>query len=509
MKLSRITKISILLASFFALDKVLGIVRQALTTRLFGGFTSELDAYNAANNIPDMLVVLLSIGGLAVALIPALSEAMTKSGRPAMWEMFCKIANLAFVLTAGLALLVVIFAVPLVKNVIAPGFTPEKQLLTAQLMRMYLLATLLFTMSGLVTAGLQANQHFFLPALAPLLYNIGQIFGVLVLAPKVGMQIGPVLLPAFGLGIYGLTYGAVIGAAFHLLIQVPGLIKYKFRWTPRISVTDPEVVKVLKLIGPRLVTVWFIQMVFIARDNLASRLGEGPVSALTYGYMLQQVPETLIGTALGVALLPTLAELAAKNEREELRATLERVVKVLLALTLPIAAVLSVGLGPLTARVFGLDVANNTLLMWATRGFMVGLAGHSLKEVAARSFYAQQRVIPPVFTALMTLIIFWTSGWFLMNWLGAPGIGLADSLAFTIEAVVLLVLMSRGFSRPVKINSTLLRGVLAAVAGAGAAYLVLNFLPGGQLVIGLASLTAGALAAVPFIIPEIKLLVRL
>jgi putative peptidoglycan lipid II flippase len=116
--------------------------------------------------------------------------------------------------------------------VVAPGFPAEQQSLTIELMRLDLLAILIFSISGLVMAGLQANQHFLLPALAPGLYNIGQIFGVGVLAPSEGLSFGGLNLPAFGLGIHGLVYGVILGALLHLLVQTPGLIAFQFRWEP-------------------------------------------------------------------------------------------------------------------------------------------------------------------------------------------------------------------------------------------------------------------------------------
>ncbi len=313
--MSKLTKITILLASFFAVDKVLAITRQLLTARIFG-LSAELDAFNAANNLPDLLFALISGGALAIAFIPVLSEILTTSGRQSTWLLFSRIANLAFIVTAIIGIFIAIFAEPLVswRLGIAPGFDLTQQKLVAELMRLNLIATMIFSISGLVMAGLQTNQHFLLPAIAPLLYNLGQIFGAIILAPKEGLSIGPIHLPSYSMGVHGLVYGVIIGAALHLLIQIPALVKYQFKWTPSITVFDPNVRKVLRLLGPRLLTMFFIQLIFIARDNLASGLSTGAVSALTYGWMIMQVPETLLGTAIGTALLPTLSEFAVKQQ---------------------------------------------------------------------------------------------------------------------------------------------------------------------------------------------------
>jgi len=225
-KFSRLTKVSILLAVLFSLDKLLGVARQMLVSRQFG-LSAELDVFNASNNLPDMLFMLISGGALAIAFIPVLTEVLSKEGREKAWLLFSNILNIAFLVTSALAVVIAIFAKPLVSGSlgIAPGFSGAQIALTIKLLRLNLIATLVFSLSGLVMAGLQANQHFLLPALAPIFYDFGQILGVIMLAPNKPYQIGPITLPAFGFGIEGMVYGVIIGALLHLLIQVPGLVK--------------------------------------------------------------------------------------------------------------------------------------------------------------------------------------------------------------------------------------------------------------------------------------------
>src|SRR3989337_1128930 len=218
--LSHFARSTLLIAFFFGIDKLLAFVRQLLVNNQFGlGY--ELDVFNAANNIPDLLSALISGGALGVALIPVLSEYMEKRGRSASWDLFVRILNFAFIATGLLAALIALLAPWLIDTLIAPGFPPEQKALSVELMRLDLIAILVFSISGLAMAGLQANQHFLLPALAPALYNIGQIFGALVLSPQSGYQVGGFTLPHFSLGIHGLVYGVIIGSLLHLGIQIP------------------------------------------------------------------------------------------------------------------------------------------------------------------------------------------------------------------------------------------------------------------------------------------------
>ncbi len=293
-KLSFLTQTSLLLATFFALDKALAFVKSMLFNKIVG--LEGMGIFGAANNIPDYLSALLSGGALGMAFIPVLTEYLDRQGRREAWDLFSRIINLAFIVTGTASVVIILLSGPLVHYIIAPGFTPDKQVLTASLMRLDLVAILLFSISGLVMSGLQANKHFLLPAMAPVLYNLGQIFGVTVLSPTVGLHLGPVTLPAFGLGLYGMVYGVIIGAALHLLIQVPGLIRYKFRWSPALGLKSAGVQRVLLLLGPRVLTMACIQAYFVARDNLSSWFGTTGVGALNLGWTIEQVPETIIGS---------------------------------------------------------------------------------------------------------------------------------------------------------------------------------------------------------------------
>ena len=139
----------------------------------------------------------------------------------------------------------------------------------------------------------------------------------------------------------------------------------------------------MRVMAPRLGVMLCIQLMFVIRDNLASRLAEGSVSSLTYGWMIQQVPETILGSALGIALLPAISEFVALEERQKFRETIEKCVRILVGLTLPVAVVLGLGLEPLIKLVFGLDATQADLMMWVSRGFLLGLMGHTVLEIAS------------------------------------------------------------------------------------------------------------------------------
>jgi putative peptidoglycan lipid II flippase len=528
-KITKLSRAAILVAVSFGINKLVAILRQLIIARQFG-LSADLDVFNVANNIPDLLYSLISGGALAVAIIPVMTEVMNKKNREASWRVFSQIANIAFMTTLLLSLLVAIFAWPLVQHPlgIAPGFDATQQALVVRLMRLNLLGTVIFSMAGLLIAGLQANQHFLLPAIGPVLYNAGQIFGAVILSPEQGYSFGSFTLPALGMGIDGLVYGVLIGSFLYFIIQIPGLVKYQFKWAPGLHFRDPDVKKILIMLGPRLISMLFYQLTFIARDNLASHLPLGSVTALTYGWMILQVPETLIGTAIGTALLPTLSAQIANDEREQFDQTIRNVSRVLFAFALPSAIVLSVVLQPFLAFAFGFDAVGTQLMMATTRAFLAGLLGHVFIELGARIFFAQQNAKIPLFGAIINLVLFVAVGITMDGLLGVPGIALADAIAFSAQAIFLMLFYhlsknrtattgqsetaQKVFWRPEKEQrSTFLRALAGSAIGAGIALLVGILLPDGfnALVSGTAAAVAGMIAVVPFILKELQLLFRL
>lgn len=502
-----VARSTIIIAVFFGIDKILGFIRQLLVARQFS-LSYELDVFNAANNIPDLLSALISGGALGIAFIPVLSEYLQKKGKNAAWDLFSQIVNFAFIVTAMLSIVVAIFAPWLVSNVIAPGFPQEQKDLAIHLMRLDLIAILIFSISGLVMAGLQANQHFLLPALAPGLYNVGQIIGVTILSPEQGFTFGPISLPAFDLGITGLVYGVILGALLHLLIQIPGLIQKKFRWNLKFDFRDAGVRQVLVLLGPRVMTMFFIQFFFIVRDNLASRLGEGAVTALNLGWFIMQVPETLLGTAFAIALLPTISEQFALGNLVRFRQSVNSAIRTIIALTLPIAALLAISIRPLVELAFQFDAAGTDMVVIATRIYLAGLTGHALLEIAARSFYAQKNALMPLFAAAFNAVLYIVLAISLLRVLGFAGIALANSIAFTTEAILLLILANRKHPGILRSANTLAR-VFSCVLLVSLISFGIIQLPLSPVLLSLAAIVTGGFLCIPFILPEIRLALAL
>ncbi|MEW5719324.1 MAG: murein biosynthesis integral membrane protein MurJ, partial [Chloroflexota bacterium] len=413
---------AIVAAGFFS-SKVFGLLREILIARAFGT-GGDLDAFFAATQFSDLLFAVVAGGALASVFIPVFSGFLSRddAARRAGWEFASAVVTDVFLVVTLFALAGMIFAAPLADHLLAPGFPAARRALTADLLRLVLLSTIIFGVSGTLTGILHAHNHFVLPALAPSLYNLGIIAGVVWLAPR--------------FGIFGLAYGVVAGSALHLAIQLPGLARHGARYFLTLGLRQSGMQNLLALLGPRVVTMFVVRATWIAMTNLASRLGEGSVSALSYAYSLWQFPESLIGTAIALAAFPRLAAYAAEGKRDELRAVYNRALVAILGLAIPAALALILFARPLVALVLqrgAFGGASTELVATVLQFYALAVVGESLLELTARVFYAQKNALTPMFVALaamalrVALMIAWS------EWLGAPGIALAYAVGVIAE----------------------------------------------------------------------------
>lgn len=423
-----VARSAVLVASLFAADKVLGLFRDAAVGHAFGA-SAELDAYYAAFELPDGLFTVIAGSAMATTLIPILAAHIGRGEHDHAWRLVSAVINLALLLVASVGAVAALFA-PDVIRAVAPGFDAQQVALGAQLMRLVLLQTFLFTASGILVGVLRAYQHFLLPALAPLAYTLGRIVGVLWLAPR--------------WGIFGLAWGGLGGAVIYFLVLLPGLIRFRARWTP--TLFHPELRSVLALMGPRILGLGATYLNFVLPTFFGSRLADGAISAYEYGWRVMQFPETIIGTALGITVFPTLAELANAGDREGLRQTASWALRLMLALAVPAAMGLWVLGRPLTAMIFqrgAFGATTTERVYWGLQFFALGLIAHTALEVAGRLFYAQRDMWTPLWAALGGLAINALLGWLLLAELSHGGIALANSLGAGAQVLFLLWIAHR------------------------------------------------------------------
>ncbi len=428
-RLAHIARNTLLVAVAFGLAAVAGLFRNMVIAYEFG-IGANLDAYYAAFRLPDLLFTIVAGGALATAFIPVFATFLAENDRAGAWRLASAITNLVVIVVTVLAILVGLAAPWLVANVIAPGFDAAQQAETVAVMRVVLVSVGLFAISSVQSSILHGFKHFLLPALAPALYPLGIALGAIVLGPS--------------LGVLGLAVGAVIGAFFHLAIKIPGLIYYGFRWWPVLGLHSAAVRQVGILIGPRILDLALFHGTLLITTNLASRLGAGSVSALEWGWDAMQLPETIIGTAFGLVAFPTLSELAARRDLAGLRSTLGETLRAVLALAVPATVGLILLGRPLLTALYqrgAFDAEATEAVYVALRFFALGLVGHTTLELVARTFFAQQDTLTPLWVAATAAVLNIGLGLVLMGPLGYGGLALANSVAVSVEVIILLALL--------------------------------------------------------------------
>ncbi|MCA9957115.1 MAG: polysaccharide biosynthesis protein, partial [Anaerolineales bacterium] len=270
------------------------------------------------------------------------------------------------------------------------------------------------------------HQHFALPALAPLALDIGYVVGLYLFVPS--------------LGVMGLAWGTVVGGVLHVLIQVPALIKYRIGYRPAFNWRLNGVGEIVRLMGPRIVTLGTVQAADLFIIRLTSGLPEGSTSGYFYGYTLMQLPETLFGTAIALVIFPTLAELFNANQRDQMRETAVNALSIIWTLTIPAAALMVLLGEPAIAFLLEGEVfdANSTRLVYSVLiAFSVRLVSEATLEIVARLFYAQHNTRTPMFAYLGWLVINVALAYALVESLGVVGLAVASTVAFTVLSAVL------------------------------------------------------------------------
>lgn len=433
------------------LGQLAGLVRGILVARAFPA--ADLDAFFAANRVSETLFMLIAAGALGSAFIPTFTGLLARGEQATAWRLASALANLILIVLSGLSILAGVFAPHIVRYLLAPGFSSNPALfsLTVELLRIQLASVLLFGLGGLLVGILNAHQVFFVPALTPSMYQLGLIFGVLVLGAR--------------LGIRGLAWGVVIGAFLYLALQIPSLLRLRTRaasssagsmrsaaakYVSTLGLHDRSVQEVVRLMVPRVLGIGVVQLNFWVNTWLASQMQSGSVAGLQYGFSLMLMAQAAIAQSVAIAAMPTFSAQHALGKLEELRASITASLRGVLLLAAPASVGLMFLREPIVAMLYQrgqFDQRMTALVSWALLWFAAGLIGHSMLEVLTRAFYAQHDTRTPVLVGaaamgLNLIFSFVFSSWFgRIGWMPHGGLALANSLATALEVTMLFVLL--------------------------------------------------------------------
>jgi putative peptidoglycan lipid II flippase len=427
------------------LGQIAGLARGIIVARAFGA-SPELDAFFAANRVSETLFLLVAGGALGSAFIPMFTGLLAINEKDSAWKLASAIANAVTLTLSLLAFLVAVFAPQVVRYALAPGLSSDPQLftLTISLLRIQLISAVLFGIGGLIVGILNAHQIFLLPALTPAFYQLGIIFGALVLAPS--------------LGIYGLAWGVVIGSVLYVAFQIPSLFKLITRNSPlstfhfSLGLRDSNVRQVLFLMGPRLIGVAVVQLNFWVNTWLASQMAGGSVSGLYYGFSLMLMAQAAIAQSVAIAAMPTFSAQHALGQTDEMRASLASSLRGVILLALPASVGLMLLREPLIAMLYQrgkFDGNDVRIVSWALLWYAAGIVGHSVMEILTRAFYAQHDTKTPVIIGTVAMglnvlfSILFAKLFESVGWMPHGGLALANSFATALEACALFIVMRK------------------------------------------------------------------
>ncbi|MDO8436001.1 MAG: murein biosynthesis integral membrane protein MurJ [bacterium] len=390
-KTKTVTFAAVLLFLSSGVSALLGLIRDRLLAHYLGA-GAEMDIYTTAFRIPDFVYGILIMGGISAVFLPIFSEEYKKNTNGA-WEFANNLLHCFLILLVLICGILFIFA-PFLINIIAPGFSPQAKETTAVLARIMFLSPILFGLSSIFSGVLHYFNRFLIYSIAPILYNIGIILGIIFFLPKFGLK--------------GLAFGVILGAIFYFLLQIPAArfsgYKYKFI----LNFGDPGLKKVFKLMLPRTIGAAVYHFNLIAVTAIASTISTGSIAiVLYYSNNLQQLPISLIGVSFALAVFPTLSKIASDGSKEEFFKNFSSVFRQILFLIIPISVMIFLLRAQLVRLILGTGNFGwtETRLTAASLGiFALGIFALAFIPFLARVFYSFQDTKTPFLIGLISMV---------------------------------------------------------------------------------------------------------
>ena len=419
-----------LLSGMSLVSMFLSLFRERLLNANFGVDSLELDAYRAAFKVPDFMFIVLVSGALSVTFIPILNERLNHGNKKSAWELSSSLINFLALVTAAASALIMIFADPIVTYLLAPGMPAEGQELAALMMRIIAINPFLFAVSSVFTSIQQAVGRFFFFALAPAVYSLGIIIGIIVFAPTYG--------------IIGVAYGVVLGSVMQLMIAFLGMAGLGFHYTEKINWRNLGFRETLRLLPQRSVDQGIDYFNNLVEISLASRLRTGMINAWEVAFTLHWVPINLIGVAISTAAFPQMTERLSQGRPDLFRKEFIQTLRVLIWLALPVVVVAFFGRGYLVRL---LVAEGNPTIANLVGLLVVAMFFRAVFHLVSRGYYAQKDTKTPLIVSIFAIGLNVALATYLVlpfgAGLGVAGLAIAQSVVAVIEVTVLLSIMQR------------------------------------------------------------------
>ena len=453
-----------IMASSTLLSSLLGFFRDRLLNSAYmpskngvlAGYPVGLDAYTAAFMVPDFMFAVLVSGALSVTFIPVFNERWVKGNKQSAWQISSSMINFMALITMTASVLIIIFADPLMKYLIAPGLSESGHALAVSMMQVIAVNPFIFAVAAVIASIQQAVGRFMFCALAPMLYNVGIIIGTVWFTGGVnlfGWQI-------FDGGIMGVALGVVLGSFLQLIVSAVGLAGLGFDYNFKIYWRNKGFRKVLSLLPARSVDQGMDYVVSLVEVNLASRLADGTVRAYQQALTLHMMPINLIGVAISNAAFPQLTEHLGEGRNDLFQKDLRSLLRIIFWMALPVSVVIFFTRGYV---VHFIRNGGNQLIAGILGCLVVAILFRTIYHMAARAFYARQDTKTPLYISIfsITLNIILAIVLSMVLKMGAYGLAWAQSTVAVLEVVVLLAVMNR--QMPKLFDMTFVRAIFKMI----------------------------------------------
>lgn len=429
---------AIVLASSTFLSAILGIFRDRLLNSYYlDTYPTGIDAYTAAFTVPDFLFFLLTSGALAVSFIPVFNQKLSSGNKKSAWELSSSLLNLMAIITLLASVFIMLFAEPLVRYVVGPGLDESGMILATNMMRVIAINPFLFSISTILSSIQQALGRFIFYALAPALYNVGILIGIIWFTNGInlfGWQI-------FEGGIMGVALGVVFGAILQVLVSLVGLFGLGFDYDFKINWKNQGFRTVLKLLPARSLDQAIDYVNTIVTTNLSSRMGAGALRSYNQAYSLSQMPVSLIGVAISTAFFPKLTEEIGDGKEARYRQTFRTALSTIIWIALPVGVVAFFARGYVVSFIKN---GGDQLISSILATLIISIFANSIFHIAARGFYAHQDTRTPFIVSIFSIGLTIAFAVILsIIGCGPEGLGWAQSVGTLFEVIVLLRILQK------------------------------------------------------------------
>ncbi|MCX6905589.1 MAG: murein biosynthesis integral membrane protein MurJ [Verrucomicrobia bacterium] len=454
-----VTVASAIMMTSVLLSRILGIVREMVLAS-YGGTRSEMDAYVASFLLPEIVNHLLAGGFMSVTFIPIFQRHLAQNRRDLAWKAFSNLITTGSLVIAVLTGLCLVFTENILGLMGRHITDPHQLALTARMTRIILPAQIFFYWGALLLAVQYAEKRFFIPALAPLIYNAGIILGGVVLSPFVGIE-------GFAWGVLG---GSFLG---NFVVQALGARAsgLAFRW--RCDWRDPDLRNYVLVTVPLVAGLGMQFSTEVFFRYFGSFLGPGGLASLNYALRTMMALVAVFGQAFGVAAFPFLSQYVAEKRYREMNSLLFSMISKVAVIMIPFSLLMMVLSRETVALIFqrGRFTEASTL---ATAPVLImyclGAFGLAATNMVSRGFYAVQNTVLPMVVSSLAALASLPLYWFFMQQSGAPGIALVGSLGMIGQFVVLMWLWTKRYQGGPELHRLLvMMGKVVAISALGCA----------------------------------------